>query len=221
MGQFLSEVLRFFWDVFFNFAGVIIGGAVSALVGLYEYWRDREISKIDKKRIFKFGLVAYLIVAFFVAWQDQFRKAQQFEKDKSDLLKEKSNLTAKIQEKDERITDLRQQLILQKSEQLHEKTARRYIREQLGKFVDEGRQLRKRCENEVQAPLEQTVDWRRRVREFLTKSLDHSFASRFEDDSNLLPISPIIVKSKAHEECWITVDRRLARLQEFLKELVR
>jgi hypothetical protein len=96
---------------------------------------------------------------------------------------------------------------------------KRKTRETLGLFLHEGSILRGQCGNEKEQPPEDAaIDWANKVEDFLCSSLDESYVARFRDGSNL-PMTANSIASLAHRHLWSWIRVRMARLQEFIKEL--
>jgi len=103
--------------------------------------------------------------------------------------------------------------------QLEQRQQRREIRESLGGFLTQGRQLRSRCANEQEPPPNAEGDeWAATVETFLRERLGESYIARFQSDAGL-PLSATSISSIPHRMLWGRINTRMARLQQFLEEL--
>jgi hypothetical protein len=92
------------------------------------------------------------------------------------------------------------------------------VRESLGLFVLEGQELMNRCADERQRPpYEEFVKWAQKIEEFLRDHLDDSHIARFRTGAGL-PLTANSMASVEHRSLWASLNVRLARLQEFIKE---
>ena len=104
--------------------------------------------------------------------------------------------------------------------QVDEKDKKRTIRETLGGFLREGAEFKRQCtrENE-EPPFGEAEDWSTRTEEYLEKSLGASYIARFKNSAGL-PMQTCSIYSIEHRNLWGGINTRLARLEEFIKELV-
>jgi len=99
------------------------------------------------------------------------------------------------------------------------KTQRKQTRVVLGGFLAEGQPLMTRCADEEKPPPSDDAEaWAEKVETFLLGNLDESYIARFRDDSNL-PMTGTSIFSQPHRVLWGRLRVRMARLQEFIKEL--
>jgi hypothetical protein len=70
VAELLREIGLFLWSVFGYWQAYMTGGIVMALLGLYE----RLVRKTISFRTFLVAVFAFLLVAFFMAWRDQYRQ---------------------------------------------------------------------------------------------------------------------------------------------------
>jgi len=96
---------------------------------------------------------------------------------------------------------------------------KREIREQMALFMEEGRGLMAGCANvESDAPETESNEWAAKVETFLAAKLDNSYIARFRNGSGL-PTPATTIWKPSHRNLWGGLHVRLARLQEFIKEL--
>jgi hypothetical protein len=104
-------------------------------------------------------------------------------------------------------------------QQIEPSGRKREIRIALANFMEEGQQLNRRCGEELlPAPEGDANTWAQRVEDFLSENLDASYVARFRDGSNL-PMAATSIASIPHRNLWGGLRVRLARLQEFIREL--
>jgi hypothetical protein len=94
-----------------------------------------------------------------------------------------------------------------------------HIREQLGKFIEEGNALKIRCEDSaLPVPLADANDWKERVETFLEIELCHSYVIRFRDRTGIFQ-SEIINGDDAHIYMWSAFYNFIFRLEQFSQQL--
>jgi hypothetical protein len=99
------------------------------------------------------------------------------------------------------------------------KEERQRLREALGSFLIEGRQLQERCSYQNQDPPNAEADaWAGRVETFLGDNLDSGHIARFRDGSDL-PMGANSIGSIPHRQLWGGLRVRLARLSQFIAEI--
>ena len=90
----------------------------------------------------------------------------------------------------------------------------------LGEFLEEGRRLVEQChKQEEPAPEEEANGWADRVETFFRENLDESYVARFRNHQGL-PMGATSISSRAHGNLSSGIGTRLARLEQFLAELV-
>jgi hypothetical protein len=95
---------------------------------------------------------------------------------------------------------------------------KKYIREQLGKFIEDGNAIKIRCENSaLPVPLADANDWKDRVEMFLERELCHSYVIRFRDRTGIFQ-SEIIDGSDAHIGMWSSFYNYIVRLEQFSQQ---
>jgi len=95
---------------------------------------------------------------------------------------------------------------------------KKHIREQLGKFIEDGNALKSRCEDSaLPVPLADANDWNRRVETFLETELGHSYVIRFRDRTGIFQ-SEIINGDDAHTYMWSAFYNFLFRLEQFSQQ---
>ena len=89
------------------------------------------------------------------------------------------------------------------------------IREQLGIFIMQGRELRLRTTDETQPPPNREVnEWAAQVETFLLGALGSSYVIRFRSHEGLAPFFCSIA-SPDHSRLWSAIGTRVARLDQF------
>jgi hypothetical protein len=78
-----QDIYTFFMSVITHWQAYVTGGAVVALVTLYERLSGNEISP----RVVVYGFIAFLVVAFFMAWRDVRNEANVYKQNLDDLQK--------------------------------------------------------------------------------------------------------------------------------------
>lgn len=110
----------------------------------------------------------------------------------------------------------RDDLVLQLRAQLERKDDRKRIRERLGEFILEGRQLRFACAKEDREPPFVAVrDWEQKVEAFLTAELGKEYVALFRSSAGMGLVASSI-ESKDHAKLWMWVYTRETRLGQFL-----
>src|SRR6266481_696 len=74
--ELLEDIARFIWAVMSMWQAYMTGGIVIASLGIYERITNKTISL----RTFIIGVAAFLLVAFFMVWRDQYRARVDAEK---------------------------------------------------------------------------------------------------------------------------------------------
>ena len=139
--------------------------------------------------IFYLTSVLCILVASFLTWRDQHASAQEA-----------------IAARD----------LLQVT--LDDRARRKAIREQLGAFLEDGRQLRGACSNEQAPPPNAEADiWSQKSEDFLRQNLGESYVARFHNDAGL-PLSMNSIVSIPHRKLWGGIHTRMARLEQFIQE---
>jgi hypothetical protein len=96
---------------------------------------------------------------------------------------------------------------------------RRQVREALGSFLEEGRQLMIRCANEtIPPPTADAEAWAQRVETYLHQNLDDSYIGRFRTGAGL-PLAANSIQSIPHRNLWSGINIRISRLAEYIKEI--
>lgn len=96
---------------------------------------------------------------------------------------------------------------------------KQYIREQLGKFIEDGNAIKIRCEDSaLPVPLGDANDWKERVETFLETELDHSYVIRFRDRTGIFQ-SEIINGNDARVNMWSSFYNFIVRLEQFSQKL--
>jgi hypothetical protein len=91
------------------------------------------------------------------------------------------------------------------------------IREQLGKFIEEGKGIKDKCEDEtVPLPNDAATDWDKRTASFLDENLGASYVTRFRDQTGALP--PVVNSPVERRGLWLGVYVRVFRLEEFSRQ---
>jgi len=104
-------------------------------------------------------------------------------------------------------------------DRLDQRYRNRAIREELGRFLNEGEGLRQRIFKEPPLPPPETEanDWYNRARQYLLERLDSSYEARFVSTDPGLPISHGLPKE--YERLLGGIERRLVVLRRFIEEL--
>lgn len=128
-------------------------------------------------------------------------------------------LRNRLQHNREVIDDLQQRLGEDQARTGAAQAKRTRVKEQLGQYLREGHDILNRCHNEIEpAPVKEAEQWDERVRLFLSENFDSSYVARFHDWSDLPP-GMNGIQSQEHSKLWSGVRVRLARLQEFIRQL--
>ena len=99
-------------------------------------------------------------------------------------------------------------------------SGRQAIRIALGEFLEEGRALDEKCHNQKEpAPEEEANDWSDRAEAIFGENLDDSYVARFRNHEGL-PSGYTTLTSAPHRNLSSGIRTRLARLEQFLAELV-
>ncbi len=98
---------------------------------------------------------------------------------------------------------------------------KRGIRQDLGQFLGEGQQIKVKCANEKEdAPGQEADEWAERVATYLAQELGEDYANTFYSNDGL-PMGFSSISSLKHRNVSGFMSNRLARLNEFLRELRR
>jgi hypothetical protein len=96
---------------------------------------------------------------------------------------------------------------------------KKYIMEQLGKFIEDGNAIKARCEDSaLPVPLTDANDWKERVETFLETELGHSYVIRFRDRTGIFQ-SEIIDGDDAHINMWSSFYNFIVRLEQFSQKV--
>ncbi|MDQ6867404.1 MAG: hypothetical protein M3178_02975 [Pseudomonadota bacterium] len=96
---------------------------------------------------------------------------------------------------------------------------KKYIREQLGKFIEEGVAIKSRCQDSaLPIPLADANDWKERVEMFLETKLCHSYVISFRDRTGIFQ-SETIYGDDAHTNMWDALYNFIFRLEQFSQKL--
>lgn len=102
---------------------------------------------------------------------------------------------------------------------LDSKIQRQQLRESLGRFLIEGRELQEKCSFQNREPPNAEADaWAEKVENFLQEKLDYGHIARFRDGSDL-PVGANSIVSTPHRQLWGGLRVRLARLSQFIAEI--
>jgi hypothetical protein len=92
------------------------------------------------------------------------------------------------------------------------------IREGIGKFIEEGNNLKDKCEDAtVPLPTDAVVDWDNRVAAFLNTNLGASYVTRFRDQTGAMP--PVVGGPVERRGLWLGTYVRVYRLEQFSQQL--
>jgi hypothetical protein len=106
------------------------------------------------------------------------------------------------------------------SAQAAEKAHRAEVRQAIGKFIEKGNVLKRRCEHiSSPIPLDDANAWKGRVEQYLHKELDDSFVIRFRDRSGILQSEMLSKGDDAHVGMWSAFYYFVTRLEQFSQEL--
>jgi hypothetical protein len=108
------------------------------------------------------------------------------------------------------------QLATQRADDAKEKERRQTVRAQLAVFLKEGKEIQRGIEYNNVASLDEKEAWEGRVAEYLTKSLDESYATRFRTPSHQVTSYPGSRKMKV---AWEDISAKMATLIDFMSEL--
>jgi len=228
----MREVSEFLWAVVGYWQVYITGGLVTALIIAIEHRRNKTVHWSIYRRL----LAAFLFLAVFLAWREQYRKGQEAlaarssaegsleeaRKEVERLKAERENLFHRPPSPSEAEGGLRNKVATLQRE-LDDRERRRAVREQLARFLDEGNSLMRRCLTNTQhpAPQKDANAWAARVVSYLGQSgLDASYASRFKNPPPPLPISHDKVPPE-HDGLWRGLSSHIAVLTDIIRELQR
>lgn len=86
--------------------------------------------------------------------------------------------------------------------------------------MEEGRELETRCSDEsAPAFIEEADAWNDRAEEYLRDNLEADYVARYRSSAGL-PMGVTSFRSREHRNLSEGIDARLARLEQFLQELV-
>jgi len=103
--------------------------------------------------------------------------------------------------------------------QLDDRERRKAVRNALGAFLAEGRQLLSECANEREPPPEQKAeDWAARTEAYLNEHLDAGHVALFRSGGGL-PMTATSISSIPHRQLWSGIRVRVARLEQFISQL--
>ena len=92
------------------------------------------------------------------------------------------------------------------------------IREGIGNYLEEGKSLKRRCEDaSVPLPEAQVADWDKRAKAFLTTNLGASYVTRFSDPTGAIP--PIVGGPPDRRPLCLGTYIRLFRLEQFSQQI--
>lgn|GEM_PF-4676451 len=111
-----------------------------------------------------------------------------------------------------------QQLAAQQASKEKEKVRRQEVKKQLAVFLQEGQGILKELEFNNSNALNSRVTWQQRVGDYLTKSLDESYAVRFRNPSHQVISYPVGINRQMMGP-WGEVTARMAMLNDFISEL--
>jgi hypothetical protein len=77
----MSKLWMFLWAVLDQWAVLMTGGMVTALLTAVQYWREKPFSW----RFQKWVIVIFIAVACFLAWREEYDRAQRLVEEKADL----------------------------------------------------------------------------------------------------------------------------------------
>jgi hypothetical protein len=92
----MSELWLFLCAVASHWVVLMTGGVITAALTAFQYWREKPFSW----RFHKWVIGMFMAVACFLAWRDEYERAQQ-------LLGAKADLEGRLQEREHRIEELR------------------------------------------------------------------------------------------------------------------
>lgn len=96
---------------------------------------------------------------------------------------------------------------------------KKYIREQLGKFIEDGNAIKIRCEDSaLPVPLADANDWNGRVETFLETELCHSYVVRFRDHTGIFQSEILMNGDDAHVYMWSAFYNFIFRLEQFSQQ---
>jgi hypothetical protein len=104
--------------------------------------------------------------------------------------------------------------------QLDERIRRREIKEKLGLFLEQGKQLERLCNRELDPPPKKEVEeWDQEVGQWLLDNLGRGFAHRFYSAGELGTVEFLGFKSETHKHLFTDVRIRVTNLERFISEL--
>jgi hypothetical protein len=113
------------------------------------------------------------------------------------------------------------QVAEQQVEATKEKQRRQVIRDQLAVFLEEGRKIQTIIPSRSSQSIDDKEHWERRVQDYLSKNLDKSYVSRFQNPSHQGTLYPpgmgaLGVKTAG---LWVDIGAKMAMLNDFISEL--
>jgi len=81
MANFLSDIGTFLWGVLSHWQAYMTGGIVMAVLFIYERLWNKTVST----RTVVWGIIAFFIAAFFMAWRDQLNEKRGLQAAVNDL----------------------------------------------------------------------------------------------------------------------------------------
>jgi hypothetical protein len=184
-----AEILRFALSTVSHWGSLMTGGIIIAILIAYEHWKKKALSW----RLYLWLMGACLFMAGFLAWKDEYNKNEG-------LTNEIAQWRVRSEEKDKQLLELRSSKA--------EISRRHAIREQLGKSIVEGRNLRAGvCSSPTPSCSSRSKKWTSDVKDYLRANLDSSYIDRFagmEDDS-VIP--------------YVSIGWKMSMLADFIKEL--
>jgi hypothetical protein len=120
---------------------------------------------------------------------------------------------------EDQVKSLQSQAAAQQAETVKEKQRRQAIRDQLAVFLGEGKKIQESIPYRSPQSITEKEDWERRVLDYLTKNLDKSYVSRFQNPTNPGSISTPVAMTPKTIGLWLEIGAKMATLNDFMSEL--
>lgn len=127
-------------------------------------------------------------------------------------------LKATLQGQQHEIDSLKQQLASNRAEDAEKRKRRLAIRNQLGRFLDQGQRILYDVEYNNPTAIHEKAAWEKHVEEYLAKELDDSYAARFRNPVRVLATYPQGMNSRM-TPAWTDITERIGVLNTFISEL--
>jgi hypothetical protein len=227
--QAASDTIHFFgWDVKTVLTTVVLVG-----LGFVLYWRVKGSSETTEE-IFKYVVITAVPPLLFAAGLFLYSafRAPYFV-----YLAEYKKVQEHVETAEARIKDLEKELKEKSSSHVAqagkvpqhprepttqvgaEPQRKREIRDKLGMFLEQGRVLAAKCQEENKpVPETEANAWAANTENYLRQVLGEGYVARFRNSAGL-PLMVTSIQEPQHRNLWSGISIRNARLAEFIAEL--